>query len=156
MSLAYALVPGGYIVVAKGTNARRVPRPRRADRADLDARGHRAPAQGLCRIAHFDGAHPHPLGLGRRAAANLPRRRVEATMTDLTLLGIAEAGRLMARGEITSTQLTEAFLKRIEAVDHKIASYITVTADLARSAARQADMEMKGGLRRGPMHGIPV
>ena len=77
-------------------------------------------------------------------------------MTDLTLLGIADAGRLMARGEITSTPLTETFLKRIEAVDHKIASYITVTADLARNAARQADMEMKGGLRRGPMHGIPV
>src|SRR5471030_2011434 len=77
-------------------------------------------------------------------------------MTDLTLLGIAEAGRLMARGEITSTALTEAFLKRIEAVDHKIASYITVTADIARNAARQADMEMKGGVRRGPLHGIPV
>ena len=52
-------------------------------------------------------------------------------MTDLTLLGIAEAGRLMARDELTSTALTEAFLARIEAVDHKIASYITVTADLA-------------------------
>jgi aspartyl-tRNA(Asn)/glutamyl-tRNA(Gln) amidotransferase subunit A len=77
-------------------------------------------------------------------------------MTDLTLLGIAEAGRLMARGELTSTDLTEAFLKRIEAVDHKIASYIAVTADLARNAARQADMEMKGGLRRGPIHGIPI
>ena len=74
-------------------------------------------------------------------------------MTDLTLLGIAEAGRLMARGEITSAALTEAFLKRIAAVDHKIASYITVTADLALRAARQADMEMKGGVRRGPMHG---
>src|SRR6478736_5949090 len=77
-------------------------------------------------------------------------------MTDLTLLGIAEAGRLMARGELTSSDLTEAFLKRIEAVDHKIASYITVTADLAHNAARQADMELKGGVRRGPMHGIPV
>ena len=77
-------------------------------------------------------------------------------MTDLTTLGIAEAGRLMARGELTSTALTEAFLKRIEAVDHKIASYITVTADLARNAARQADMEMRGGLRRGPLHGIPI
>ncbi len=66
-------------------------------------------------------------------------------MTDLTLLGIAEAGRLMVRGELTSTDLTEAFLKRIEAVDHKIASYITVTADVARNAARQADMEMKAG-----------
>jgi aspartyl-tRNA(Asn)/glutamyl-tRNA(Gln) amidotransferase subunit A len=77
-------------------------------------------------------------------------------MTDLTLLGIAEAGRLMARGDITSTALTEAFLKRIDAVDHKIASYITVTGDLARQAARQADMEMKGGVRRGALHGIPL
>src|SRR6476619_695131 len=77
-------------------------------------------------------------------------------MTDLTLLGIAEAGRLLARGEITAAALTESFLKRIEEVDHKISSYITVTADVARAAARQADMEMKGGLRRGPMHGIPV
>jgi len=77
-------------------------------------------------------------------------------MPDLTTLGIAEAGRLMARGELTATALTETFLKRIKAVDHKIASYITVTEELALSAARQADMEMKGGLRRGPMHGIPV
>src|SRR5262249_59880269 len=66
------------------------------------------------------------------------------------------AGRLMARGDLTASALTEAFLKRIDAVDHKIASYVTVTADLARNAARQADLEMKGGVRRGPMHGIPV
>ena len=77
-------------------------------------------------------------------------------MTDLTTLGIAEAGRLMARGELTSTALTEAFLTRIAAVDHKIASYITVMADEAHSAARQADREMTGGLRRGPLHGIPL
>jgi aspartyl-tRNA(Asn)/glutamyl-tRNA(Gln) amidotransferase subunit A len=77
-------------------------------------------------------------------------------MTDLTLLGIAEAGRLLARGEITASALTEAFLTRIAQVDHKISSYITVTAELARHAARQADRELKGGLRRGPLHGIPV
>ena len=62
----------------------------------------------------------------------------------------------MARGEITSTALTEAFLARIEAVDHKIASYITVTADRARNAAKQADMELSQGLNRGPLHGIPI
>jgi len=77
-------------------------------------------------------------------------------MTDLTLLGIAEAGRLLARGDITATALTESFLKRIDAVDKKLSSYITVTGDLARAAARQADLERKGGVRRGPMHGIPV
>jgi aspartyl-tRNA(Asn)/glutamyl-tRNA(Gln) amidotransferase subunit A len=77
-------------------------------------------------------------------------------MTDLTLLGIAEAGRRLTRGDITAEALTESFLKRIDTVDKKISSYITVTADLARAAARQADMELKGGLRRGPMHGIPI
>ncbi|MBS0549125.1 MAG: amidase [Proteobacteria bacterium] len=77
-------------------------------------------------------------------------------MTDLTQLGIAEAARLMARGELTASTLTEAFLKRIEAIDHKIASYITVTAHLARNAARQADMEREGGVRRGSLHGIPI
>ena len=73
-------------------------------------------------------------------------------MTDLTTLSIADAGRLMASGEITSTALTEAFLARIATVDQKIASYITVTGDLARAAARQADMERAGGLSRGPQH----
>jgi len=77
-------------------------------------------------------------------------------MTDLTTLGIAEAGCLMARGELTSTALTEAFLTRIAAVDRTLSSYVLVTADVALNAARQADMEMKGGLRRGPMHGIPI
>jgi aspartyl-tRNA(Asn)/glutamyl-tRNA(Gln) amidotransferase subunit A len=80
----------------------------------------------------------------------------DLTTSDLTTLSIAEAGRRMARGELTSTALTEAFLTRIAAVDRRIASYITVTADQALNAARQADMEMAGGLRRGPLHGIPL
>ena len=80
----------------------------------------------------------------------------DLTTSDLTTLGIAEAGRLMARGELTSTALTEAFLARIATVDRSLCSYVTVTADIALNAARQADMEMKGGLRRGPMHGIPI
>src|SRR5437899_10129643 len=78
------------------------------------------------------------------------------TTSELTTLGIAEAGRLLARGEITATALTEAFLARIEAVDHKLGSFVTLTVDRARNAARQADMELSQGLRRGPLHGIPI
>src|SRR5579871_2422572 len=143
-------------VVTQAANPGGVPRARRAGRTAAHAGRHRASPQGLCRPARTDAAHPHPLGLGRRAATGLPRRRIEADMTDLTLLGIAEAGRLLARGDISATALTESFLKRIKEMDHKLASYITVTADMARNAARQADMELKGGVRRGPMHGIPV
>src|SRR5205814_2883613 len=77
-------------------------------------------------------------------------------VSDLTTLSIADAGRLMARRELTAAALTEAFLARIEALDHKLASFITVTADQARIAAKQADTEMSQGLSRGPLHGIPI
>jgi len=77
-------------------------------------------------------------------------------MTDLTTLSIADAGRRMARGEFSSTILTEAFLARIAAVDGKLSSYITVTAERARAAAAQADQERSRGFSRGPLHGIPV
>ena len=43
-------------------------------------------------------------------------------MTDLTTLSIADAGRRMARGELSSTALTEAFLARIAAIDGKLSS----------------------------------
>src|SRR5215813_3154951 len=76
--------------------------------------------------------------------------------SELATLTIAQAGGLLARGEITATALTEAFLARIEALDPKIASYITVTADRARNAAKQADLELSQGMRRGPLHGIPI
>jgi aspartyl-tRNA(Asn)/glutamyl-tRNA(Gln) amidotransferase subunit A len=78
------------------------------------------------------------------------------TVAELTTLSIAQAGSLLARGEVTSTALTEAFLARIGAVDHKIASYVTVTAERALLAARQADRELRQGLNRGPLHGIPI
>lgn len=78
------------------------------------------------------------------------------TGSELTTLGIAEAGRLLAKGEITATALTEAFLARIEAIDHKLGSFVTLTADRAHNAARQADMELSQGMRRGPLHGIPI
>jgi len=41
-------------------------------------------------------------------------------------------------------------------VDSKLYSYITVCADEARRAARQAEAEITRGRYRGPLHGIPV
>ena len=77
-------------------------------------------------------------------------------MLDLTTLSIAQAGRLLRSRKITSAALTDAFLDRIAKLDGKIHSYITVTGELARAAARQADAEIEAGHRRGPLHGIPV
>lgn len=73
----------------------------------------------------------------------------------LHYLTIAEAGALLRARQLTSSQLIEAFLTRIDAVDDKINSYITVLAERARSAAKRADDELANGRDRGALHGIP-
>src|SRR5208282_5504506 len=45
---------------------------------------------------------------------------------------------------------------RIQRTDDKIRAYITVTADLARKAARKAEHEIVAGKWRGPFHGVPI
>ncbi len=77
-------------------------------------------------------------------------------MSDLTHLTIAEAADLLARREIASVELTEAYLRRIDAHDTHLNSFITITSDHALTQARAADAELTRGVRRGPLHGIPL
>ena len=77
-------------------------------------------------------------------------------MSDLTHLTIAEAADLLARREIAAVELTEAHLRRIDAHDTHLNSFITVTSDHALTQARAADAELTRGVRRGPLHGIPL
>lgn len=58
--------------------------------------------------------------------------------------------------EISPVELTQAYLDRIEAVDERVNSYITVTADAARQMARTAEAEIAAGRWRGPFHGVPI
>ncbi|MHA1564455.1 MAG: amidase [Alphaproteobacteria bacterium] len=69
---------------------------------------------------------------------------------------ISEVGKRLRSGEITSAALTELMLERIEAHNDKLNAFITVTAELARKQAQQADEELARGHDRGPLHGIPV
>lgn len=77
-------------------------------------------------------------------------------MNDLTTLTIAQASAMLARGEIKATTLIDAYLSRIERLDSKLNAFVTLTADAARASAVQADREIAGGHRRGPLHGIPI
>ncbi|MDX3806713.1 amidase [Bosea thiooxidans] len=74
---------------------------------------------------------------------------------ELHHLTIAAAGPLLRSGELSASELTEAFLARIAAVDGRVHSYITVLAERARSRARELDGELRNGRGRGPLHGIP-
>src|ERR1700716_3379282 len=72
---------------------------------------------------------------------------------ELTL--VEDAEKIKAK-ELSPVELTESVLARIESVEPKITAFATVTVDLARKAAAQAEQEITVGEYRGPLHGIPM
>jgi len=78
------------------------------------------------------------------------------TPTELSHLSITEASSGLRRKEFSLVELAQACLKRIESVDSKLHSFITVTADLALEQARKAEQELRAGKDKGPLHGIPI
>ena len=79
---------------------------------------------------------------------------IEVTM-ELNTLTIHELQKKLRDGETTSVAITESIFNRIDAVDEKIHSYITLTKDLAFQQAAQADRDISNG-RGGPLTGIPL
>ena len=75
--------------------------------------------------------------------------------TELAWLTLAEAAAKLRARQVTSVELTEACLQRIEIYNPKLDAFITVTKQRALAEARQADAEIKAGKYRGPLHGIP-
>jgi aspartyl-tRNA(Asn)/glutamyl-tRNA(Gln) amidotransferase subunit A len=75
---------------------------------------------------------------------------------DLTNLPLAAAARALRNREYSPLELTEAYLRRIEALNPFINAYITITAERARDDARRATQEFAVGKIRGPLHGIPI
>jgi Asp-tRNA(Asn)/Glu-tRNA(Gln) amidotransferase A subunit family amidase len=57
--------------------------------------------------------------------------------------------------QLSSERLTQIYLSRIDRLDGKIRSVITVTRDHALARAKAADAEIAAGKYRGPLHGIP-
>src|SRR3954454_19277336 len=77
------------------------------------------------------------------------------TSSELVWLSAAEARRMLDRKEISSVELTEAHLDRIDAIDGPIHSYLHVMADVARGQASEADARISRD-EAGMLTGIPV
>ena len=77
-------------------------------------------------------------------------------MRELTRLSITEASDLLRRRSVSSVELTDATLRRIEETDPVVHAYVMVLAERARRSAYQADRGLARGRCRGPLHGIPV
>ncbi|WP_435861644.1 amidase [Streptomyces milbemycinicus] len=74
---------------------------------------------------------------------------------DLDTVTIPELQARMADGSLTSTALTTAYLRRIEAVDPKIHAVLRTDPTALRQAAA-SDTRHRSGDTRGPLDGIPV
>ncbi len=71
-------------------------------------------------------------------------------------LTITHLSGLIRRRKLSPVELTLDLLARIERLDVRLNSYITIASDLALAQARRAEKEIARGDWRGPLHGIPI
>ncbi len=63
--------------------------------------------------------------------------------------------RAIARRELSSRQLVEASLERIEQLHASLRAFISVTAERALAEADERDRDVARGAELGPLHGLP-
>ena len=75
--------------------------------------------------------------------------------TELAFAGIARQAELVRGGEVSSRELVELYLGRIERIDPKLNAYVRVLAERALTDADQADSRRQAGEKR-PLLGVPI
>jgi len=78
------------------------------------------------------------------------------TASELCFAPATELLERMRRKEVSTAELVDACLARIDAIDPVLNAIVTLDADGARAAARRADDARARGERLGPLHGLPV
>ena len=73
----------------------------------------------------------------------------------LAFYSILELASLIRAGHITSEELTQYYLGRLERYNPQLEAVITLIKDEAIIKARSMDKEISEGKYRGPLHGIP-
>jgi len=77
------------------------------------------------------------------------------TTDDIAFATVAELGALLRARRLSSVELTNIYLERLQHHHASLNCVVTLTAELAGSQARRADDELAAGIDRGPLHGIP-
>src|SRR5258708_39831458 len=77
-------------------------------------------------------------------------------MSDLAYSSATEIARRIRHREISSREAVDYFLARVESLDKRINSVVTIDADRARHEADAADAALARGEVRGPLHGVPM
>jgi Asp-tRNA(Asn)/Glu-tRNA(Gln) amidotransferase A subunit family amidase len=74
---------------------------------------------------------------------------------DIAFARVTHLSRWIERRNLSSEQLTNIYLDRLERFDPKLRCVITLTREPALAQAKRADKEIAAGKYRGPLHGIP-
>ena len=75
---------------------------------------------------------------------------------DLCDLSGSELTAKLAAGEITTVELTESSLARVEAVDDRVKAFLTLTPELASERAAELDTYLSTGAPQSGVAGIPT
>jgi len=78
------------------------------------------------------------------------------TATNILELNLTDLSWLIAGRQISSSEMVQAALARLDSLEGKLNAFITVLREQATAAAQQADDEIGRGNYRGPLHGVPV
>ncbi|HIV56617.1 MAG TPA: Asp-tRNA(Asn)/Glu-tRNA(Gln) amidotransferase subunit GatA [Candidatus Stackebrandtia faecavium] len=75
---------------------------------------------------------------------------------EITNKTAAELSQAMTAGEVTSEEVTQAFLDRIDAVEPKLNAFLHIDAEGALNTARAVDAARAKGEELGPLAGVPI
>ena len=77
-------------------------------------------------------------------------------MSEYAFRSASELAIALRKGEVSSLELTDHFISRIEKYDGEINAVVVRDFERAREAARNADEERASGKSAGALHGVPI
>lgn len=77
------------------------------------------------------------------------------THDDIAFSDAITLGQLVRKRHVSSVELTELYLQRLERYGASLGAVVTIMRDRALKEAAQADREIARGKFRGPLHGVP-
>ena len=77
-------------------------------------------------------------------------------MDELIYASATALAKAIRAKKVSSVEVVEAHLKRIDDVNHKLNAVVQLTADTARAEAQAADAALARGEIAGPLHGVPM
>lgn len=113
---------------------------------------------GIAPALYFD---PRPNGFQRKERQDdsdykLPNNVLTPELEEkIAFMTVAQLADLIKNRKITSTELTNIYLKRLEYYKDTLQASVTITKDLALQQAKKADEEIRNGIYKGLLHGIP-